>query len=57
MCPREGARWVPGLENRRRGEPSDDCPAAAAGARAPASRLFGWANMHACKLDVCKEKV
>jgi hypothetical protein len=41
MCPREGARWVLGLENRRRSEPGDDCPAAAAGARAPASRPFG----------------
>jgi hypothetical protein len=30
-----------GLENRRRSESGDDCPAAAAGTRAPASRPFG----------------
>jgi hypothetical protein len=30
-----------GLENRRRSEPGDDSPAAAAGARALASRPFG----------------
>jgi hypothetical protein len=41
MCPRGDARRVPGLENRRRSEPGDGCLAAAAGARAPASRLLG----------------
>jgi hypothetical protein len=45
------------LENRRRYELGNGCPAAAAGARAPASRRLGWANTHACKLGVCEEKV
>jgi hypothetical protein len=40
-CPREGARWVPELGEPAEGELGDDCPAAAAGARAPASRQFG----------------
>jgi hypothetical protein len=45
------------LENRRRSESGDDCPAPAAGTQAPASKPFGQANMRACKLDVYKEKV
>jgi hypothetical protein len=46
-------RWSPGLENRRRGELGDDCPAAAAGTRAPASRQVGLANTRARKLTRC----
>jgi hypothetical protein len=38
ICPREGARGSLGLENRRRGELGNGGPAAAAEARAPASR-------------------
>jgi hypothetical protein len=57
MWPREGASWSLGWENRRRSESGDDCLAAAAGTRVPASKSFGQANMHACKLDVYKEKV
>jgi hypothetical protein len=54
MWPREGATWVPGL-----GEPAEervrhDCPAAAAGTHAPASKPFSQANMCACKLYVYK---
>jgi hypothetical protein len=45
------------LENRWRSESGDDCPAAAEGTRAVASKPFGQANMRACKLDVYKEKV
>jgi hypothetical protein len=41
MFPRGGARWVPGLGERRRSEPGDGCPAAAVGAWALASRLLG----------------
>jgi hypothetical protein len=40
----------PGLENRRRGELGDGDPAAAAGARAPASRRLGQDNPCACRL-------
>jgi hypothetical protein len=44
----------PGLENRRRGELGDGDPAAAAGARAPASRRVGLANTRTCKLTGCE---
>jgi hypothetical protein len=41
MCPREVLGGSLGLENRRRGELGNGDPAAAAEARAPASRQFG----------------
>jgi hypothetical protein len=39
-----------GLENRRRGEFGEGCPAATAGARAPASRRLGQVDPCACML-------
>jgi hypothetical protein len=46
-----------GSEDRRRGELGNGGPAAATGARAPASRQFGLANTRVCKLGVCGEMV
>jgi hypothetical protein len=46
-----------GLEDRQRGELGNGGPAAAAGARAPASKQFGLVNTRVCKLGVCEERV
>jgi hypothetical protein len=46
----------PGLENRRKGEFGEGCPAATVGARAPASRRLGQVDPCASRLFWCKGK-